>query len=126
MAELSLTVQTIKGGYPSLPVTANAADIVWTAAGADFADGAAFDHTGREIILVRNDNVGAQTLTIDSVADEKGRTGDITTYSVGAGEYAAFGPFPVAGWRQSDGDMNIVASAADVYLAIIRLPAGYP
>jgi len=126
MAELEITPQTLVGHYPATPLSANAADITFEASGADFADGASFPHTGREIILVRNDNVGAQTITIESKADAKNREGDITTYSIGASEYAAFGPFPVDGWRQSDGDMNFAVSAADLYLAVIRLPAGYP
>lgn len=124
MAELSLTPQTLVGKYPATPLSANDADITFTASGADYADGAAFPHTGKEIILVRNDNVGAQTITISSVVDEKKRSGDITTYSIGAGEYAAFGPFPVDGWRQADGDMNIEFSEADLYVAILRLPSG--
>jgi len=123
MAELTLTVQQMIGKYPSLPLTANAADFTWTAAGADFADGAVFPLTGREILLVRNDNVGAQTVTITSVADDKNRTGDITTYSVGAGEYAVFPCLAVDGWRQTDGNLDIEASAADVMFAVLRLPA---
>lgn len=122
MAVLTLTVQSLIAKYPVTPLTANAADIVWTAAGADFADGARFVHTGRELILVRNDNVGAKTVTITSVADPKGRLGNITTYSVGASEYAAFGPFPVLGWRQTTGYLMLSASAADVFFAILRLP----
>jgi hypothetical protein len=126
MAILTLTPQTVIAKYPSLPLTANSADFVWTAAGADFADKARFVHTGREAILVRNDNGGAQTVTIESSADPKGRTGNITTYSVGAGEYAVFPPFPVTGWRQitggNTGYLVLSASAADVYFAILRLP----
>lgn len=108
--------------YPVTPLTANSADFVWTAAGADFADGFRFQHTGKEILLVRNDNVGAQTVTINSVANQRGRTGTISAYSVGAGEYAAFPPFPVEGWRQSNGYLTGAASAADVQLAVLRLP----
>jgi len=122
MAVLDLTPQTVIPKYPATPLTANAADFVWTAAGADFADGARFPHTGKEIILVRNDNVGAQTVTIESAVDEKNRVGNITTYSVGIGEYAAFPPFPVVGWRQTTGYLMLEASAADVSFAILRLP----
>lgn len=119
--ELDITVQDVIGGYPDMPLVADSADFVWTAAGADFVAGAGFDHTGMEIILVRNDNVGAQTVTITSVLDAHNRLGTITTYSVGAGEYAAFGPFPLAGWQASDGDMNLTFSAADMYVAVLRL-----
>ncbi len=121
MASLLLTVQDIIGGYPVTPLTAEAADFVWTTAGADFADGAHFPHTGKEIILVRNDNVGAQTVTINSSVTAENRLGNITTYSVGIGEYVMFGPFPVHGWRQTTGFMTIAASATDVFFAIIRI-----
>ena len=104
-----------------LPVTANSADFVWTAAGADFADGFAFASTGKEVLLIRNDNAGAQTVTINSQADPYKRTGDITTYSVGIGEYAVFYP-PVDSFRRSDGTIWGAAAAADVMLAVLRLP----
>ena len=122
MAILTVTVQNLLGKYPVTPLTANSADIVFTPAGADFADGFQFVHTGREIILVRNGNVGAQTITINSVPNAKGRSGTITAYSLGAGEYAAFPPFPVDGWRQSSGYLTGAMSAADVEIAVLRLP----
>lgn len=122
MTRLALSAQLTKGSYPSLPLSANSADVAWTAAGAEFADGFSIPHTGKEILLVRNDNVGPQTVTINSLADAKHqRTGDITTYSVGAGEYAVFGPWQADGWRQSTGLVHGAASAADVMLAVIRL-----
>lgn len=122
MARLAVPVQTIVAGYPATPLAVNAADITWTPAGASFVDGAGFPHTGRELLLVRNSNVGAQTVEISSVADEKNRKGDITAYSLAAGEYAAF-QFPVAGWRQADGQLYFEASAPDVNFAVLRLPA---
>lgn len=122
MTRLALTVQQIIDDYPATPLTANAADFVWTAAGADFADGASFALTGKEVLLVRNDNGAAQTVTITSVADGKNRTGTITAYSVGIGEYAVFPPFKKDGWAQASGLLYIAASAADVYFAVLRLP----
>ncbi len=121
MARLALTPKSLPAKYPALPIAANALDFTWTEAGADFADGFSFPLTGKEILLVRNDNAGAQTVTISSVADEYGRTGDITTYSVGIGEYAVFPQFQLAGWKQSDGKLYGAASAADVSLAVLRL-----
>lgn len=122
MARLALTAKATPGSYPSLPLSANAADFAWTAAGGDFADGFSFPWTGREVLLVRNDNGGAQTVTINSLADSrKRRTGDISAYSVGAGEYAVLGPFQSDGWKQSTGLIHGAASAADVMLAVIRL-----
>jgi len=122
MAILDLVPQDVIAKYPATPLTANAADFTYTASGADFASGARFPHTGRELIVVRNDNVAAQTLDINSVVDPYNRTGTITAYSIGIGEYAVFGPFPVEFWRQADGYLTMKASAADVMFAILRLP----
>lgn len=119
---LALTVQSIIAKYPALPLADDASDFVWTAAGADFEQGFSFPATGRELLLVRNDNSAEQTITINSVADPYQRTGDIANYSLGAGEYAVFPPFPVDGWQQSDGSIHGAASAADVMLAVLRLP----
>ena len=116
-----MTVQSVVARYPTLPLTANSADFVWTAAGADFADGFSFASTGKEVLLVNNLNAGAQTVTINSQADPYRRTGDITAYSVGISELAAFFP-PVDGFRRSDGTIWGAASAADVSLAVLRLP----
>jgi hypothetical protein len=123
MTRLALTPKTLPGSYPSLPLTANSVDFTFTPAGASFADGASYPLTGNEILLVHNGNVGAQTVTISSVVDDLNRTGDITTYSLAAGEYAAFGPFKEKGWRQSTGLIHIAASATDVEFAVLKLPA---
>lgn len=108
--------------FPNLnaAISANAAD--FTFVGGDAANGYEFTHTGREIVLVYNsDGSNPYTATIKSSADELGRTGDITTYSLAAGEYAAFGPFPVLGWRQTSGKMNLDASNNAIKFAILRL-----
>ena len=126
MARLNLNtagITTVLAKYPALPLTVNSADIVWTASGADFADGAKFTLTGREVLLIRNDNAGAQTVTITSVIDDKNRTGDITAYSIGIGEYAVMPPFSPEGWMQTDGCLYFAASAADLYFAVLRVPA---
>lgn len=121
MGELTITVQELIKGYPATPLSADAADITWTAAGADFADGAAFLHTGNEVILIRNSNVAAKTVAIYSAENARFRGGDIEDYSVGAGQFAAFGPFPVDGWRQTDGMLNLKLGAADMYVAVVRV-----
>ncbi len=121
MARLSITVQAMPAKYPTLQPTADSLDITWTAAGADFADGFKFPLTGKEILLVRNGNVAAKTVTISSVVDAYNRTGDITTYSIGASEYARFPQFQKDGWMQSDGYLYGACSAADMYIAVLRL-----
>jgi len=125
MARLALTAQTPLGSYPALPLVANSADFTWVASGADFADGAGVTLTGRELVLIRNDNAGAQTVTFTATPDAYGREENITAYSIGIGEYAMFGPFKPDGWMQTDGRLYFAVSAADLYLAVIRIPAGY-
>lgn len=78
--------------------------------------------TGREIIIAHNTGAGARTVTITSVADDMGRTGDITADSIAAGGYHAYGPFPLEGWEQTDGKLYFEASHAEVEFAILRTP----
>lgn len=120
MARLPITPQTSLGGYPATPLTVQTADFVFTPAGAQFADGASFPITGRELLLVRNGNGAAQTVTITSMVDEKNRLGTITAYSVGISEYAVFGPFQKDGWAQAGGLLYFAASATDVEFAVLR------
>ena len=123
MARLVLTpLPVVATGYPTLPLTALSADFAFTAAGANFADGAGFAHTGREIIIAKG-GAAPQTITITSIPDDKKRSGNITTYAIGIGLFSVFGPFPVDGWRQSDGQLYLAASATDVSFAVLKLPA---
>lgn len=121
MSRLALTPVSLPAKYPALPITPNALDAAFTAAGADFADGASFPMTEKEILIVHNANAGAQTVTITSTIDPYKRTGDITAYSIGIGEYAVFPQFQKAGWVQSDGNLYLAASAADVEFLVLRL-----
>jgi len=121
MARLVLTPQDLLGAYPTLQPAANSADVTFTNAGKAYADGAGFLVTGGEILLVKNGENSSQTVTITSVVDDMKRAGNISAYSIGAGEIAAFGPFQPEGWMQSDGQIYIAASADDVSFAVLRL-----
>lgn len=121
MSRTVLTKQVGIGKYPVLPVTAASADITWTAA--DTGNNNEFVATGREILLVKNTDSAPHTVTIHSVPDSLGRTGDITAYSVGAGLISLFGPFPLAGWDQTDGAVWIDGSDTHIQFAVIQLPA---
>lgn len=121
----ALTPVTIKGPFEA--VTANSADFTWTAGATGGGDTIAC--TGRQIILAYNsDGVNPYTLTITSVDDEQNRSGSITTYSLAAGEYAAFGCGLTnqQGWKQTNGNINVVVSNVAVKWAILTLPAGFP
>lgn len=121
----AITVQTIKGPFEA--ITAGSAD--FTFAAGTITDGDTFACTGREILLVTNtDAVNAETITITSVDDEKGRAEDITAYSLAAGDFVAFGVGLTnsKGWKSTAGNIRITVSAATVKVAVLRLPAGYP
>ena len=121
MARLPIPVTTLLTDYPGRPLTASSADIVWTASGADFADGASFPMTGKEILLVLG-GAGVETITITSVVDQYNRLGTITTYSIGIGEYVVF-PFlnAVHGWAQANGLLYFATTDTDVSFAVLRL-----
>ena len=118
MAATALTVKETSGIYPALPLTANSAD--FTFAVVDITDGGTYVADGTELILVQNTDAGTATVTIESVADGHRRTGSITAYSMGTGEFACF---HVAGdgWVNStDGKVTIKVSDVDVKIAVIR------
>lgn len=111
---------TLNNPEQVVAITADARDLVWT--DSDDVNGMEFTPTGRDMLLVKNDEVGAQTVTIDAAADDAGRDGAITTYSIGAGEIAWFGMFNTAVWRQTDGKVHIDMSDAGIQLIVFRLP----
>lgn len=122
-APTALAIQTILG--PFATYSANAADVTFAAG--TITDGDTFVCTGREILLVKN-GTGTNTITITSVANNKARTGDITTYSLGAGEFAAFGVGLTnnAGWKATAGTIRITVSSTEVSVMVLKLPAGFP
>jgi len=119
MPRTALTTQTPKGPYPGV-VSAEDLDFTWAAA--DDANGNDFVFTGRELILVRNDDAAPQTITLTSSNDPQKRLGNITTYSVGIGEYAAFWAGAIQGWVQAGQKFFIDTSDPDLKFAVIRIP----
>lgn len=118
MARTSLTKTTALGAYGTY--SAAAAKLTMTAA--DVANMNQVTFGGEDLVIAHNTGGSPYTLTITSVADPFGRTQDITTYSIPAGEYAIFGPFKAAGWLQSDGKLYLAASNASVLLGVVKLP----
>jgi hypothetical protein len=121
----AITPQTIKGPFEA--IAANGADFTWTA-GNTGTDTIACN--GRDIILAHNtDGANPYTVTITSEDDEKGRSEDITTYSLAADEYAVFGVGLTnsPGWKDSaTGLITVDVENAAVEWAVLRLPTGYP
>jgi hypothetical protein len=119
MPRKQIPVITPLGPYPGT-VAANALDFVFTTA--DNTNFDQFNFTGRELILVRNSTGGALTFTLESVADDKGRTGDITAYSLSAGELACFWTGNgLVGWNNA-GQFFLRSSAATMDYAIFKIP----
>lgn len=93
---------------------------------ADAANDMKFENTGREILIVRNSSGVAVQVTINSVADEAGRTGNIVE-SVAAGNHAVFPFLRPAWWNQRSGsDQGTVTVDFDVdtaiTVAVLRIP----
>ena len=123
MSRTALTVQTT----PNLNAAIGAlgAQLLFTAA--DATNFNSFFATGREILICQNSGASAYTVTVNSTADQLGRTSDITAYSIPASGFAIFGPFPLNGWHQATTPytINLQASNASILFAVVQLPAAY-
>lgn len=87
---------------------------------ADVANGNAFRVTGREVLLVYNSGDTAANLTIASIQDPYRRERDISE-SIPANAYYLYGPFSLEAWRQSDGNVYVNATSANVRFLLISL-----
>ncbi len=114
MARTALTPIDIPASYDATGVA-----LTWSAT--DPANGNYFVATGREIILIRNDDVASQTLTVSSVDDPYGRS-ESWTKAVAAAAYACSQLFPIIGYRQTNGQVYIDSTDADLKVCILRLP----
>lgn len=116
-----ITPVTPLGPYPTLPVSATTLDLTWTAADTSLFN--SFLLQGPAIILVRNVHASSPfTFTLTSAPDTRGRTGDVTTYSLAAGKVSAFYLNSTAGWLQSDGYFYLAGSDVSIQFCIVRLP----
>ncbi|HEY0701262.1 MAG TPA: hypothetical protein VGD60_00700 [Candidatus Acidoferrales bacterium] len=117
MSVTPIAVQIPKG--PSSLVSAG--QLVLTMTAADVSNGNSFPFTGREILIAQNTDTGAHHITITSVADDKGRTGDVSSYALAAGAVVAFNFRGLqGGWQQTDGSVHISADDATVKFAILQ------
>ena len=99
----------------------DAADLIFLAA--DVANMEQTILTGKEMIIARNVGGGPFLITVNSVNDPFNRTGDITDYSLGAGEFAIFGPFDRTGWKQVGSSLIFFeANNVAIEIAVVRIP----
>ena len=115
MARTVLVKTTAPGGYA-------AAGVAVTMAAADVGNGNRFVATGKELLVARNSGAVDRTVTIDSAPDPYGREGDISAETIAAGAIRVWGPFPLTGWRQSDGYVYVDGSNAEVLFGVIVVP----
>ncbi len=111
---------------------ASAATFPWSATGliltevaADVANGNETVACGRLLLIARNSGGSSRTVTIDSAADAKGRTGDVAAETLAAGEIRMF-LLVRDGWQQEDsGTLKywFEANHADVKFSLIELIA---
>ena len=114
MARTVLTKTTAPGGFPTTGTVA-------TFEAADPTNKNSFVMTGRETLLVRNVHAtDPKTVTINSAADEMGRTGDITALSIDAGDVVVLGPFKdKTGWAQTGGVLHLEGETTDIEFCVI-------
>jgi hypothetical protein len=86
----------------------------------DVANGNACVLTGGQVIVVQNTDSSAHNLTVTSSSDPSLRTGDLVA-AVPAGGFQALGPFPVAGWIQSDGKLWFSGDNSALQVALVTL-----
>lgn len=117
MPRTSLTKTPAIGPYPA-SVPADSLDVAFTAA--DVANKNQFAPGGDDLVLMWNSGASPYTVTITSAPDAFNRSSDITTYSLAAGDIAAF-RVKTMGWVQSDGKVYLEGSNAAVKFAVIAL-----
>lgn len=110
MARAAITVNAL--GY------AGGATVVWTAA--DKTNDHSFVNDGKTLLLVKNGSGGAMSITVKSVKDEHGRTGDVVLSLADSAE-GVFGPFKPSIFNQTGGVVNVDIDADTTsFLAAVK------
>jgi hypothetical protein len=115
MARVTITPTPGTGQYPT-------AGVALTEVACDPVNFNQFVASGRDLLIARNTDVGAQTVTLRSVADDKGRTGDITAESIPAGGLHIFGPLAKSYWAQANGFINVDGASANIKFSVVQIP----
>lgn len=127
MTATVITPQTIIAPFGSTSGSAGSHDFTLAASTAATTD--AWTCNGCDILIAQHSgSAGAHTITIASQDDEKNRSEPITDYSMAAGDLAVFGCGLTnsKGWKDTSGKITVTTSDAEIKLAVLRLPAGYP
>lgn len=113
MARTTLT-KTTPVGTRTDKYTAGAVDLTMTVA--DTSNKNQFAASGKDLVIAHNTGGAPYTITVNHTG-----TDDIVAYSLGAGEYAVFGPFNLDGWAQTDVKIYLEASNALVKFGVVDL-----
>ena len=73
----------------------------------DNVNGMMFENNGNQIFYIQNQSMSSVTITVASVPDEAGRTGDDVAV-LEAGKTARFGTYDPRWWNQSEDDYGYV------------------
>lgn len=103
----------------NLAGTANPAAVIGPATAGDSVNDHEWAFRSGDRLFAKNTGAGAQALTLVSVADSQGRTGDAVA-NPAAGEYALVGPLKEDGWEQGDGSIYIDLAEATWELLVLR------
>ncbi len=108
-----ITAQVLPGSYSGAGAT-----LTFTAV--DVSNKNTFRASGNDLLIVRNVSatLGRQ-LTVTSVADQQGRTGNIVE-TLAALAVKIYGPFRNIGWRNTSGFIDLEGEV-DLQVAVIQL-----
>lgn len=76
----------------------------------------------KDLLVIKNNGAATVNVTVNSVTDERGRTGTLGPTAVPGGAIVILGPFALSGWAQTNGKLNVEASTNNVSFAHIKLP----
>lgn len=117
MARTAIPIQVI-------PRNGALANVAFTAA--DATNQHEFPNGGRVLLIAKNTDTANKTVTVVSVPDEAGRSGDLQITVSANGGVAIAGPFRPAWWNQrADADLGKVfvnvSAATNLGLAAVQL-----
>lgn len=117
MVATVITPFSPKRAYADYPFSANDLDV--TPSTGNSTDGNEWTARAGDVLYFINTDSGAQTITLQSTEDAQGREGDITTYSLGAGEVGAVALDKLTGWADG-GVVHVDCSDATVLFWVHR------
>ena len=118
MADRTTLTKTIApGGYAG-------AGILLTKTGADSTNKNRFIASGKDLVIAFQAGSTERAVTIYSVADPYGRTGNLVDpLPAAAATFRMWGPFPCLGWKQVGSQyIHLDGAHAECQFAIVELP----